>query len=290
MRSATHRGTIVDSIRCQRILAKSHLCLGLTYLREGEMQKSITSAEEGLRLTQAHFNRELDEAIASYVVGIIMQGNGHVAQAREHFTYFLERTGALGFEERHPYVFTALHAAGVACSDEKKYDEAMTYFHRSIQAKETVLGREHPDVARTLFCIGQILHEQDALAHYKKSLHIQSVVHNGRNLEVLRTMRHVGHVLHFRSELQEAFGMHRHALVMEKEILGETHPLGAFILKMLANICLEMGHEDNANAYLLDYHACRELLPANMIPEDVSLVVALRLSINKRRSPDAAAA
>lgn len=106
----------------------------------------------------------------------------------------------------HFYSFTKpVHCIGVILSEmAHEHSEALMDLRASLQIKQEVLGDKHADVARTLFCIGQVLQEQEefsrALLYFMKARVILHDALSGRNVECLRTLCHMAHIFYTRAE------------------------------------------------------------------------------------------
>jgi hypothetical protein len=108
------------------------------------------------------------------------------------------------------------------------YEEAESMHRRALQAREEVLGHEHPSTLASVNNLGSVLDRQgkyeEAEAMHRRALEGCEEVLGREHPDTLTSVSKLGLVLDRQGKYEEAEAMHRRALEAREEVLGREHP------------------------------------------------------------------
>lgn len=189
----------------------------------------------------------------------------------------LEKLGAGGL-----FYAEFLTLFGMGLKLEKKYDQATTYFQRSLQVFNETLGPDHPSSVTTIMFLGFNYTDHDNLAeatsNFERALHIFDLIGGPPNPIMLELyLRMLALMAQFKKNqnlLEEEAALHERALKVLENTSG-THRINRIaILGKLSNCCRSLGkYIDERRA--LEYEL--QLRDEEFGPEDAASVEVLRL-------------
>jgi tetratricopeptide (TPR) repeat protein len=133
------------------------------------------------------------------------------------------------------------------------YAAARAYHELVLNIRRTLLGSNHPAIARSLTQIGKaLLFYGDAIhaqPYFEQALEIQQQT-LGDHADTATTLNHLGFLLMRHEQLDAAQPYHEQALRIRRRILGDHHPAVADSFSNLAYIEYARGHLNAAQALL----------------------------------------
>ena len=130
------------------------------------------------------------------------------------------------------------------------YKEAEAMHRRALEARETVLGCEHPDTLTSVSNLGRVLSRQgkyeEAEAMNRRALEARERVLGRDHLDTLISVNNLGAVLSSQGKYEEAKAMHRRALKARENVLGREHPDTLTSVDNLGNVLSRQGQYEEA--------------------------------------------
>ena len=109
-----------------------------------------------------------------------------------------------------------------------EYTAAGSFCRSSLEIREKVLGREHPDTLISVSQLGSVLSRQgkyeEAEAMHRRALERREKMLGREHPDTLTSVSNVGSVLERQGKYEEAEAMHRRALEGYEKVLGREHP------------------------------------------------------------------
>jgi tetratricopeptide (TPR) repeat protein len=132
------------------------------------------------------------------------------------------------FGEAKDLPWSLLHNLGCCCQLQGKYAEAEAMHRQTLQLKETVLGKEHPDTLMSMNNLAESLRQQgkyaDAEAMHRQTLQLKETVLGKDHPRTLMSMMNLANSLLQQGKFVEAEVMHRQTLQLKETVLGKEHP------------------------------------------------------------------
>src|SRR5947209_8211306 len=108
------------------------------------------------------------------------------------------------------------------------FAQAEQPYLQALSIKAAVLGKDHPDYARTLHGLARLYvwlgQYAQAAPLFDKALAIRKAAFGEQHPDVAQTMHEIGLLLDLRSERPQGEQLVRRALEMRKKMLGDDHP------------------------------------------------------------------
>ncbi|KAF3002783.1 hypothetical protein E8E15_001031, partial [Penicillium rubens] len=145
------------------------------------------------------------------------------------------------------------------------YEEAEAMHRRALEAREKVLGREHPDTLTSVSNLGLVLSSQgkydEAEAMHRRALEGYEEVLGREHPNTLTSVNNLGSVLSRQGKYDEAEAMHRRDLEGSEKVLGREHPDTLTSVNNLGNVLSSQGKYDEAEAmHRRALEGCEEVL------------------------------
>jgi pentatricopeptide repeat protein len=122
---------------------------------------------------------------------------------------------------------TTVNDLGSVLFRQGKYEEAEAMYQRALEAREKVLGQEHPDTLTGVNSLGSVLFRQgkyeEAEAMYQRMLEARERVLGQEHPDTLTTVSNFGLVLLRQGKYEEAEVMCQRALEAREKVLGQEH-------------------------------------------------------------------
>ncbi|OQD78945.1 hypothetical protein PENANT_c070G01951 [Penicillium antarcticum] len=132
------------------------------------------------------------------------------------------------------------------------YEEAEAMHRRGLEAREKVLGREHPSTLTSVSNLGLVLDRQgkyeEAEAMHRRALEGYEEVLGHEHPHTLTSVNNLGLVLGSLGKYEEAEGMHRRALEGSEKVLGREHPSTLTSVSNLGSVLDRQGKYEEAEA------------------------------------------
>ncbi|CAP91131.1 Pc13g00620 [Penicillium rubens Wisconsin 54-1255] len=132
------------------------------------------------------------------------------------------------------------------------YEEAELMHRRALEAREKVLGREHPSTLISVNNLGLVLSKQgqydEAEAMHRRALEAREKVLGREHPDTLTSVNNLGLVLSNQGKYEEAGAMHQRALEAREKVLGREHPSTLGSVSNLGNVLGRQGKYEEAEA------------------------------------------
>ncbi|KUL81728.1 hypothetical protein ZTR_09475 [Talaromyces verruculosus] len=159
------------------------------------------------------------------------------------------------------------------------YEEAETMHRRALDAREKVLGREHPDTLTSVNNLGLVLSRQgkyeEAEAMHRQALDAREKVLGREHPNTLTSVHNLGSVLDSQAKYEEAEAMHRRALEAREKVLGREHPNTLTSINNLGDVLSRQGKYKEAEAMYQRSLDARETVLGREHPDTLTSVINL---------------
>jgi tetratricopeptide (TPR) repeat protein len=106
-----------------------------------------------------------------YRLGLVLRKMGQPKKAQQVYEILLEQTTK---ESEKPHIY---HQLGLFKDEQGEYQEAITFYEKSLEIREKTLPPNHPDLAASYNNIGAVYNSMGdyskALSYYEKALEIR---------------------------------------------------------------------------------------------------------------------
>ncbi|HEY1663188.1 MAG TPA: serine/threonine-protein kinase [Verrucomicrobiae bacterium] len=127
----------------------------------------------------------------------------------------------------------------------REFAKAEAAFRQALVVQRKVLGNNHPDVADTLFGLGQVLQDEnkpeESETSYRESLAIRRKVFGNESQTVAECLNNITSPLMDQGKLVEAEASAREALAIKRKLLANDDPDVAVSLRDLGFVCFAEG-------------------------------------------------
>ncbi|KAI8632211.1 kinesin light chain [Xylariaceae sp. FL1651] len=163
-----------------------------------------------------------------------------------HGQAVLEVDGAVSTEEKSSLLFNIAESYYIL----GKYDNAKLLYRQTLQIKEGVLGREHPDTLKSMNNLALVLQDQgkyeEAETIHRQTLQIKEGVLGREHPDTLQSMNNLALVLQDQGKYEEAETIHRQTLQIREGVLGREHPNTLKSMNNLAVVLQGQGKYEEA--------------------------------------------
>ncbi|EAU30103.1 predicted protein [Aspergillus terreus NIH2624] len=132
------------------------------------------------------------------------------------------------------------------------YEEAKAMHRQALEAREKVLGREHPSTLISVSNLGNVLFSQgkyeEAETIHRQALEGSEKILGREHPSTLASVSNVGNVLFSQGKYKEAKAVHRRALGAREKILGREHPDTLTSVSNLGSVLSRQGKYEEAEA------------------------------------------
>ena len=133
------------------------------------------------------------------------------------------------------------------------YSQSLTWYKKSLDIRENVLGKDHPDTAATYNNIGLVYCNKGdydkALEYYGKALDIFENVLGKDHPNTAATYNNIAEVYCNKGDYDEALEYYGKALDTQEKVLGKNHPSTATTYNNIATVYHNKGDYDKALEY-----------------------------------------
>ncbi|TVY62681.1 Nephrocystin-3 [Fusarium oxysporum f. sp. cubense] len=131
-----------------------------------------------------------------------------------------------------------------------EYNTAEEIVRMSVEAREKVLGKEHPDTLSSMNNLALALQDQgkygEAEKIHRQTLELIEKVLGKEHPNTLSSMNNLALALQDQGKYKEAKGIHRQTLELKEKVLGKEHRDTLMSMNNLANVLDSMGQHEEA--------------------------------------------
>lgn len=248
--------TIVDTLSLMSRLHFAH----------GDPAKSVELGRETLRIRRSLLGDDhLSVHCTLYNIGLALQRVGDAEESLRHCAYFASKftsaaaaaasvdTARLSPTAR-AQIGTALHNVGVMQLHHDSVTQSVRTLEAALSVRRAALHTApdelHPDVADSLYQLGQILQntgrDREAMDSYREAAHIFRRTIGPDHEDVAVVCCAMGQVHQSRGETDEALAVYAEVLRIARLTFGPADGFVAEVLGILGNVHLERGDNDAA--------------------------------------------
>ena len=254
--------TIIDTLSLMSRLHFAH----------GDSAKSVELGRETLRIRRSLYgDGHLSVYCTLYNIGLALQRVGDAEDSLRHCAYFASQfqfaTGGSGaaaatLQQKlarlsataKAQIGTALHNVGVMQLHNDSVTESVKTLEAALAIRRAALHTApdelHPDVADSLYQLGQILQntgrDREAMDSYREAAHIFRRTIGPDHEDVAVVCCAMGQIHQSRGETDEALTVYAEVLRIAKLTFGPDDGFVAEVLGILGNVHLERGDTDAA--------------------------------------------
>jgi len=248
--------TIIDTLSLMSRLHFAH----------GDSAKSVELGRETLRIRRSLLGDDhLSIYCTLYNIGLALQRVGDAEDCLRHCAYFashfaggdslsrLQKMSRLSSTAK-AQIGTALHNVGVMQLHSDSVTESVKTLEAALAIRRAALHTApdelHPDVADSLYQLGQILQntgrDREAMDSYREAAHIFRRTIGPDHEDVAVVCCAMGQIHQSRGETDEALAVYTEVLRIAKLTFGPVDGFVAEVLGILGNVHLERGDTDAA--------------------------------------------
>ena len=248
--------TIIDTLSLMSRLHFAH----------GDPAKSVELGRETLRIRRSLLGDDhLSVHCTLYNIGLALQRVGDAEESLRHCAYFASKftsaaaaaacvdTARLSPTAR-AQIGTALHNVGVMQLHHDSVTQSVRTLEAALSVRRAALHTApdelHPDVADSLYQLGQILQntgrDREAMDTYREAAHIFRRTIGPDHEDVAVVCCAMGQIHQSRGETDEALAVYAEVLRIARLTFGPADGFVAEVLGILGNVHLERGDNDAA--------------------------------------------
>ncbi len=168
---------------------------------------------------------------------------------------------------------------GAVYLDFGQYAKAETMFRQALSLRRKALGGQHPETAKSLFHVGDVLRKQDHFAEseslFRQALAIQRKSLGSHHAETTLTLNALAAAISQQGRLKEGEALFRESLSIQQKAFGSQHPEIAKTLDDLALVLREQGNYAESEALCRQALSLDEENFGTEHPETASAMAAL---------------
>jgi Tfp pilus assembly protein PilF len=182
-----------------------------------------------------------------YRLGFVLLKLGQSKKAGQVYAILLEQT--TNESEKGP-IYNQL---GWAKMDQAEYQEAITFYDKSIESYKKTLPPNHPDLAWPYNNIGLVYYNMSkypkALSSHEKALEIRQQSLPPNHPDLAATYNNIGIVYERMGEYSKALSFHEKALAIQQQSLPPNHPDLAWPYSNIGLVYENMGNHSKARPF-----------------------------------------
>jgi tetratricopeptide (TPR) repeat protein len=188
--------------------------------------------------------------------------------------------------ETKELLWRLLYNLGECSRIKGKYAEAEAMGRQTLQLRETVLGKDHPDTLASMNNLALSFHQQgkyaEAEAMHRQTLQLKETVLGKDHPDTLKSMNNFAELLRQQGKYAEAEAMHRQTLQFMKTVLGKDHPDTLASMNNLALSFLQQGKYAEAEIMHRQTLQLRETVLEKDHPETLMSMMNLASSLHQQ--------
>jgi len=176
------------------------------------------------------------------------------AESRELFRILVPHIIAVTNEDATKEIANLYSFLGRGYNELADYSQSLIWYNKTLDIREKVLGKEHPDTATTYNNIALIYNDQGlydkALEYYKKDLDISEKVLGKEHPDTATTYNNIALVYNAKGLYDKALEYYKKAKGIYEKVWGKEHPSTATTDNNMGEVYRMQGLYDKA----LEYH------------------------------------
>nr|WP_075487639.1 tetratricopeptide repeat protein [Prochlorococcus marinus] len=218
--------------------------IGEIYIKKGLLKNAEDCYLRALEIEEKSLGKShSDLAITYYLIGDLYQQQGLYRKAEENFLRALEIEEIN--QDNNDDLPGILVSLGDLYQQQGLYRKAEENFLRALEIEESVLGRNHPEIAKTLIYLGSFYQQnglfQKAEENFLRALEIGEKVYRENHPDKALLIGTLGDLYQKKGFYKKAEENFLRALEIEESVLGSDHPNLAVTLASLGNLYKEQG-------------------------------------------------
>jgi len=159
-------------------------------------------------------------------------------------------------------------------SQQGKYAEAEAFARETLQLREKVLGKEHPDTLTSMNSLADWLRQQGkydtAEPLYRETLQLREKVLGKEHPDTLKSMHDLASLYHSQGKYDAAEPLYRETLQLTEKVLGKEHPDTLKSMHDLASLYHSQGKYDAAEPLYRETLQLREKVLGKEHPDTLT--------------------
>ncbi|CAF1263165.1 unnamed protein product [Adineta steineri] len=197
-----------------------------------------------------------------YRLGSVLQKMGQFDKAEDIYQVLLDQTND---DEEKAFVY---HQLGSIKDDQGKYEEALTFYEKSLAIHQKTLPSNHPDLASSYNDIGVVLHNMGkypkALSYFEKVLEIKQQSLPSNPSDLAYPYNNIGAVYYDMGNYPKALSYYGKALEIAQHSRPSNHPYLARFYNNIGEVHAKMGNYLKALSYYeKNLEISKQSLPSN---------------------------
>ncbi|CAF1219629.1 unnamed protein product [Adineta steineri] len=192
------------------------------------------------RLTDYIRKESFPDSERWYRLGMVLIKMGQIDEAENIYQVLLDQTNN---DENKAPIYNQL---GSIKDDQGKYEEALTFYEKSLVIRQKTLPPNHPDLAKSYNNIGLVHYNMGnypkALSSLEKALEIQQHSVPSNHPDLATTYNNIGEVHRNMGNHPKALVSHEKALKIRQQSLPPNHPDLASSYNNIGNVHAGMGN------------------------------------------------
>ena len=235
-------------------------------LLKNQTERDLEAILKVVKILDGNFKFELTEEILQYfkegyternwAYVDVLKGLGRRDNitTEERLRLLLEAESiAKTLEENSENEGNLLYSLGIVYYSQGEYEKALEYYEKSLKIRLSILGENHPSMARSYNNIGIVYISQGeyerALEYIEKSLKIRLSIFGENNPDVAESFNDKGVVYRNQDEHEKALVYNEKSLKIRLSILGENHPDVAESYNNIGSVYNSQEEYENALEY-----------------------------------------
>lgn len=231
--------------------AKTHLDQTRQLIEQGKYTEAMELLEQAAPIF------EIAEKWEEYVQCLNKQSecfrhsgkySGGIEKAEKALQICLERWG-----ENNANTARSYNDLGTYCNIKENYNQAITYFKRSLATNLVIFGEQHPDVASCYHRLGVSYIQQSnhiqAVANFQQALTIRLVIFGEQHPQIVSSYISLVRCYIFIGDHAQALAHNKKALNICLATVGKQHPSTALVYNGLGLCAFEIGDYTQAITY-----------------------------------------
>jgi tetratricopeptide (TPR) repeat protein len=219
--------------------------------RNGLFEVNLTLTgdnDQDLRVLTDRIREETFPNLAGwYRLGFVLLKMGQSGKAQELYEVLLEQTKN---ESEKELIY---HQLGCVKVDQGEYQEAITFYGKSLAIKQQSLPPNHPDLASSYNNIGNVYYNMGdypkALSSHEKNLAIKQQSLPPNHPDLASSYLNIGLVCNNMGEYPKALSSHEKAIAIQQKSLPPNHPDLSMSYNNIGLVYSRMGDYPKARSY-----------------------------------------
>jgi tetratricopeptide (TPR) repeat protein len=233
-----------------------------------EVDLTLTGEDDkDLRVLTDHIREETyPNSRGWYRLGLVLDKMGRFDKSQQVYKALLDQTTD---ESEKAAIY---HQIASAKDGQGEYEEAITFYEKSLEIKQKTLPPNHLSFADTYNDIGAVYDSMSdypkALSYYEKALEIKKQSLPPSHPNLTSSYNNIGVLYHSMGDYPKALSCYEKALEIKKQSLPPSHPSLAMSYGNIGNVYNDMGEYPKALSY---YEKALEIKKQSLPPNHPDL-------------------